>query len=193
MAPSKKSRQETARSRESWKKRRQKHSVLSKTPKDADLFGDGTPVEYVATEALGLPALSGQIIELIDPLISQGAPLEKAAVIGVAAWNVSVTETSLQQQMIEDLLVALVPGLESYSDLSQREAPISMTPAMRSQIDDAIPFMVILRKLIERKNDLYPDDRRYIVRHWLEHTAGGYNLRIACSVPPDMMGNFDRN
>ncbi len=101
--------------------------------------------------------MSGALVALIQPYAAQVESLTayKALVaIAALAWNVSLLSSDEQDQHIG-------------------EAATKLTPT------DRTIFCQMVRSLMHRKRDLFPEDRRIVVNYEVSASARGYEVTVA--------------
>lgn len=108
--------------------------------------------------------MSENILHLAEPLLEHSENEEGALSLATIAWNLSLIPEDERGSMLEKLL------------RQAAETDPEMEHGMR----------VLLMDLVERKLELYPDDRRMILGHELSQTGENSKLNVVSTlIPPE--------
>jgi hypothetical protein len=210
MSRSEQSRLNEQRRRQAWKKRRDQHRpssvVATISSRDEDrgpartmpksmVLPNGEVTKVVETERLGLPKMSEQIEELIDPFL-RGVKSQKGfeglVRVAVIAWNAEVVSKKERAEMLASTLASLIKYdlTEFVRAAIERGVPpatIDFDSANDAIAGETRDIVLLLSSLIQRRQKLFADDRRFIVEYWIDWPSE-YEpyLRIASTVPPDV-------
>lgn len=106
--------------------------------------------------------MSENILHLAEPLLEHSENVESALSLATIAWNLSLIPEDERGPMLEKLLQ------------SAAEKDPELVRGMR----------VLLRDLVERKLELYPDDPRMILGHELARTGENSMFNVVSTLLP---------
>lgn len=106
--------------------------------------------------------MSENILHLAEPLLEHSQNLEGALSLAAIAWNLTLVPEDERGPMLEKLL----------------------RPAAEKDPEMELGMRVMLRHLMERKLELYPDDLRMILGHELAQTGEDSMLNVVSTVIP---------
>jgi hypothetical protein len=106
--------------------------------------------------------MSESILHLAEPLLEHSMDEERALSLAAIAWNLSLIPEDERGPMLEKLL---------------RQAAETDPEIERG-------LRVLLKDLVERKLELYPDDRRMILGHELAQTGEDMMLNVVSTIMP---------
>jgi len=118
--------------------------------------------ETVILGSDGRRKMSESILHLAEPLLDLSMDEEKAVSLATIAWNLS-----------------LVPNDERGSTLEKLLRPVAeKDPEMEREMRG------MLKDLVERKLELYPDDRRMILGHEIAGAGDDIMLNVVSTLMP---------
>jgi hypothetical protein len=210
MSRSEQSRLNEQRQRQAWKKRRDRHRPSSGSaaiPSKAEDRGsawalpesivlpNGDVAKVFDTEQLGLPTMSGQIQELIDPFIDMvetKKSFEGLVSLAVAAWNAHILPkedrlemlTSAMGALTKDDISAFARTVVAQRDSKSRDDIDSLQANL---IENMQQISLLIGMLLDRRRRLFSDDLRFILNYSIDwpNEREPY-LCIASSLPPDL-------
>jgi hypothetical protein len=106
--------------------------------------------------------MSENILHLAEPLLEHSENEEGALSLATIAWNLSLIPEDERGPMLEKLL----------------------RPAAEKDPEQERGMRVLLRDLVERKLELYPDDRRMILGHELAKTGEDSMFNVVSTLMP---------
>lgn len=127
-------------------------------------------VTLTTGQALNLPKLSACIVELVEPELEETDDPEKIEGIimtAVCAWDIAVAPEECREEMLNEVL---------------RGAFRDDDPFERAE------FRLCLEELIARKHSLFPDDRRFIVRHEVDFDGECPHVTVLSVLPAKETG-----
>jgi hypothetical protein len=139
--------------------------------------------QAASLEQYGGVKLSDELIEVCEPFDYDDISFEeyeKLISMAVVAWNISI---QAKEKRAEELLrfIDQMPGLkeELETDLNN----FMNNSELQDELPTSIVVMQILRALIQRKDELYPNDDRVIMDFKLTETPTERHLSISSLIP----------
>jgi hypothetical protein len=188
MSRSQQTREKERERRQAWKLRRNK----SLSPISQNQLGDfeGCQVKYIGSEELGLRKLSDCLIELAEPFLSsvRSANAYRTMInFAVIAWNIANLPEMKRNETVAAVMCKLYPNVNSLIDSIRPGTGLPRIFSMVQSLDqdETAAFIDILRLLnglIDRKLEVFAEDKRMIVDYTLEGPPEKATLRVT-SVP----------
>jgi len=128
--------------------------------------------------------LADAIIDLCKPFANDGLGFvdrQNLVTLAVTAWNLALSCNLEERRMMLRSILAELPVFNH-----QFEPDISVffnSPPLAQDSPDTIMMMRLMTGLMQRKDELYPNDERHIVDYDFKPSPKGYQLHIKSLIP----------
>jgi hypothetical protein len=144
---------------------RKKRNQLSKRERQRAGTLGSFPGKHIADDIKVIPTPADQarmsevIIELIEPFEwTDLEDLKKLVSIAIIAWNMANSPANVREDMLQKFALSIPPDLQAI---------------MREHVE----------ALIQRKNQLFPDNTRFILDYQVAMTEGGPHVSVMSTLP----------
>lgn len=141
-------------------------------------------LQKATLQKYGQVKLSDAIAHICEPFNSDELDFDSynnLITMAVTAWNIALS-TSLEER--KEKLLSALEALPDFEQNFERDfMAFSSAPTLGREPPDSMVMLHVLAGLMKRKDELYPNDDRYVIDFTLKPTIKGYHLQIKSLIP----------